>query len=81
MTVETVEDLAETLADWMGVFGCCKNVKTNDDLCTFDPEKPTCCRVGLVQHLKERIVQAVENERRLAELFGDNFREVLTQKT
>jgi len=65
MHIETVEDLAEQIADWIGIFGGCKNITAADDLCTYDKEKPFCCRQGFITAMEERIREAVENEKKL----------------
>ena len=80
MVVETVEDLAEAIADMAGVFGCCKNVGSDDDKCEYVENKPICCRVGLVESMKKRIVAAVDTENGLVAMFGENYKEKLTQK-
>mgnify|MGYP005867147565 CR=1 FL=1 len=36
MKIETVSDLAEQIADWIGIYGGCKNITSNDDNCTYD---------------------------------------------
>lgn len=64
MNVETLDDVCNKIADWVGVYGCCKG---NGDVgCEFDTDKPLCCRVGFTGHLKERIEQAIENDKKLA---------------
>ena len=65
MKIETPEDLAEQLADWMGVYGGCKNVNDNDDDCTYNKNNPFCCRTGFVGAISERMREAVENEKKL----------------
>lgn len=68
MTVETVSDLAEEIADWLGIYGGCKNRPGHmpeDQECTFDETKPFCCRQGLCMALEERMRQAAENEKKL----------------
>lgn len=67
MKVETVEDLVEQLADWMGIFGGCKNPNDDrpQDKCTFDPKKPFCCRSGFTAYMIERIEKAVHNTEEL----------------
>jgi len=63
MTIETIEELAEYIADLAGIYDCCKNVEEKDDNCTYDKFKnPTCCRMGFVQAMGERIREAVKNE-------------------
>lgn len=66
MEIETVEDLAEKIADWIGVYGGCVNITTHDDNCTYDKFKnPFCCRMGFVTAMEERIREAVENDKKL----------------
>lgn len=65
MNIETVEDLAEKMADWLGIYGGCKNIHENDDNCTYDKCKPFCCRQGFVGAMEERIRESVENEKKL----------------
>ncbi|HEY5590707.1 MAG TPA: hypothetical protein VIK55_06775 [Paludibacter sp.] len=65
MNIETTEDLAETLADWLGIYGGCKNISNDDDLCTYDRNKPFCCRQGFVGAMKERMIEAVEIDKKL----------------
>ena len=64
MIIETVDDLAEQVADWLGVFGCCK-MKGRD----CEDENDHCCRTGFMMVFPDRIRQAVENEKKL-ELTG-----------
>ena len=63
MKIETTKDLAETLADWLGIYGGCKS--DGDIGCTYDKEKPFCWRQGFVQAIQERIIEAVENDKKL----------------
>ncbi len=60
MVVETVEDLCEQLADWLGIYGCCKAAEDNQDCHTVDPR---CCRTGFMIVMQERINEAVKNDR------------------
>jgi len=66
MTIETVDDLVEQLADWLGVYGGCKS--NGDEGCEYDENTPFCCRVGFSGAMKERIEKAVDNDRKLQEL-------------
>lgn len=59
--VETVEDLANTVADWIGCYGACKS--TNPDGC--EAKELNCCRVGFMMEFPDRIRKAVENEKLL----------------
>jgi len=65
MIIETTEDLADQIADWLGIYGGCKNITGEDDLCTYDRNKPWCCRAGFVTAIKERMIEAVENDKKL----------------
>lgn len=65
MNIETTEDLADQIADWLGIYGGCKNISNDDDLCTYDRNKPFCCRQGFASAIKERMIEAVENEKKL----------------
>ncbi len=62
MQIETVEDLANQIADWLGVYGCCKSAEKGVDC---ENENPLCCRMGFMMVMKERIYNAVENEKKL----------------
>lgn len=68
MEIETVGDLPNHIADWLGIYGCCKQ-ETEDgnkpELCQFNKEKPVCCRVAFCSEIEERIRQAVKNEEKL----------------
>jgi hypothetical protein len=64
MEIETVNDFCEHLADLVGVYGGCKHAEKGDGDC---PEKLiTCCRIGFVTEISERIWKAVENEKMLS---------------
>lgn len=63
MHIETTEDLAEKMADWLGIYGGCKS--DGDDGCTYDKLKPFCCRIGFMGAMKERMIEAVENDKKL----------------
>lgn len=61
MEIETIDDIVENLADLLGIYGCCKSDGNDDSVC-----KPlTCCRVGFTMTIKERIYNAIENEKKL----------------
>ena len=72
MTIETVDELCEHLADLIGVYGACKH---SDETKIVDGEEvrinecneecDTCCRVGFMMVMPDRIRQAVENDKRL----------------
>jgi len=60
VNMETVEELAESIADSVGVYGCgCSDTDANG----FENHPDTCnCRICFVESMKERIVQAVHND-------------------
>lgn len=68
MEIETVEDLANTLADWIGIYGGCKS--NGETGCELKESKPFCCRAGFCQTMEERIVNAVENDKKIKEHFN-----------
>ena len=59
--LETVSDLANQIADWIGVYGSCKD-ECNKDGCELSKNNVMCCRVGFMVELEERIRQAAEND-------------------
>lgn len=65
MNIETTEELSEQIANWMGIYGGCKNETSDDDKCTYDKSKPFCCRQGFCGAIKERMIEAVENDKKL----------------
>lgn len=65
MDIETVDDLAEQIADWLGIYGGCKNIAPGDDNCDYDKNKPFCCRAGFVGAISERMRDAVANDDKL----------------
>ena len=64
MNIETTEDLCNQIADWIGVYGCCKSAAEGHDECQHEGN-PLCCRVNFVMVLQERMVEAVENDKKL----------------
>lgn len=66
MEIETVNDLAKRMSDWLGIYGGCKNLHEDDDNCTYCKDKPFCCRQGFVGAMEERMREAVFNDERLA---------------
>lgn len=64
MNIETTDDLCNHLADLLGIYGCCKSEVENDGKCKYDA-KLTCCRVGFMMEIKERMAAAVENDKKL----------------
>lgn len=67
MEIETTDDLCNQIADWIGVYGCCKaeEVQNGIDGAECTNENPLCCRVGFMGVLKERMINAVENDKKL----------------
>lgn len=68
MNIETVEDLSEQIADWIGIYGGCKNISNDDDFCTYDRNNPFCCRTGFINALSERMREAVDNDKKLEQI-------------
>lgn len=66
MTIETVDDLVEEIANWLHIYGGCKS--DGDEGCEWDEKKPFCCRQGFCMDLKERIEKSVENDKKIAEV-------------
>lgn len=62
MEIETVEDLCNQIADWLGVYGCCKAAQAGQDCYN---KNPRCCRVGFMMEMPDRIRAAVENEKKI----------------
>lgn len=60
MNIETPEDLAEEIADLLGIYGCCDEKSCKADW--------TCCRNGFVPHFEERIYKTVHNKTQLDKL-------------
>ena len=69
MNLETVDDLANQICDWVGCYGGCKHT-TDGDVC--EDENPFCCRIGAMLTLPDRIRKAVDN---------DNFLDSRDQKS
>lgn len=67
MEIETVDDLADQICDWVGCYGGCKHSETGDG-CT--DESIFCCRIGAMMVLPDRIINAVRNSDKLDELLG-----------
>lgn len=63
MEIETVEDLANKICDWIGIYGACKN--NTDDGCEYSETKIMCCRVGFMMILTERIRNSVANDEKI----------------
>lgn len=63
MQIETVEDLANQVADWCGVYGTCKAAQRGEDC---NAASIMCCRVGFMMEFENRLRRAVENEQQLA---------------
>lgn len=64
MNLETPEELADQIGDWVGCYGCCKAAEKGEDC--YDPN-PFCCRIGMNMWLADRIRQSVSNEKFLAQ--------------
>jgi hypothetical protein len=62
MNIETVDELCEEIANWIGVYGCCK-ASAGDVDC--ENENPCCCRTGFMMVMPDRIREAVENDKKL----------------
>ncbi len=61
-SLETTDELCEQIADWIGVYGCCKSTQNMIiNKCEFD-SNPLCCRLGFIMELKDRIKNAAEND-------------------
>lgn len=63
MKIETPEDLANEIANWIGCYGCCKHAEQGADEC--EEKAIDCCRVGFMMIMPDRIRAAVENEKKL----------------
>jgi len=60
VNMETVEELAESIADSLNIYGC---GSSDTDENGFENHPDTCnCRICFVENMKERIVQAVHND-------------------
>lgn len=62
MNIETTSDLCEQLADWIGVYGACKADECAEGC---DNPSPLCCRVGFMLEIRQRMIDAVENDKKL----------------
>lgn len=60
--IETTDDLAMQIADWIYCYGRCPAAEKGED-CVND--NPFCCRLGVMTWLPDRIRAAVENEKKL----------------
>jgi hypothetical protein len=72
MQIETTEDLCNQIADWIGVYGACKAKPKEGEECPSgcENENPLCCRVGFMIVMKDRMEKAVENDKKIQELYG-----------
>lgn len=59
MELETVDDLANKICDWVGCYGACKHTIDGDGC---EDENPFCCRIGAMLTLPDRIRKAVDND-------------------
>jgi hypothetical protein len=62
MNIETVNDFADQICDWVGCFGGCKHIEDGDGC---EDKNPFCCRIGAMTWLPDRIVKAVKNDEAL----------------
>lgn len=60
MAIETLDDIAEQVADWCRVYGACDGTCHNE----------RCCRVGFVPALIERMRRAAMIEWKLEQPFN-----------
>jgi len=77
MNIETVEDLANDIADKLGIYGACKHGQCQADECLAKSDEhclhgggctdeiPLCCRQGFMMTFPDRVRQAVENDKKL----------------
>lgn len=65
MNIETVDDLADAVADMIGCYGCCPAAEKGEDC---NDSRFNCCRIGFMMVFPDRIRAAVENEKKLEEL-------------
>lgn len=62
MDIETVDDLANQIADWLGVYGTCKDAEHGIDC---EKKDTFCCRMGFIMELSDRIKKAADNDTKL----------------
>ena len=71
MNIETTEDLCNQIANWIGVYGCCKAADDNSEHAKgCDNQNPLCCRTGFMMEMQERMIKAVENDKIVDQLFN-----------
>jgi hypothetical protein len=61
MNIGTTDDLADQVADWLGIYGGSKE-STGASNCVCTQDGFFCCRVAFMSQFPDRIRQAVENE-------------------
>lgn len=66
MEIETVDDFAEKICDWMECYGTCTETVDGDG-CVKAERWLFCCRVGAMLRLPDRIRAAVDNERKYSQ--------------
>lgn len=70
MSIETIDDIVNDIADKLGVYGACKS--ESDEGCLNEDgsynNDPCCCRVGFTMVLTERIYRAIANENQLKKI-------------
>lgn len=64
MAIETLEDIVESVADRLGIYGTCKGRDENGNL-VRECLSSEVCRICFVSDLKDRIHAAIEVERKL----------------
>ena len=65
MEIETVDDLADKICDWIGCYGGCKHSEDGDGC---EDKNLFCCRIGAMLWLPDRITNAVKNTEKLEKL-------------
>jgi len=63
MNIETTDDLLNHFADLIGCYGACKSCDDIGHEVDCTNESTTCCRVGFMIEYKDRMIQAVENDK------------------
>ena len=56
--LETPDELADALADMLGIYGAC-----DSEICDCKKDGKTCCRVGFLFYMAQRIRDSVINEK------------------
>lgn len=66
MEIETVDDLANQIGDWVGCYGTCLALEKEEGC---ENQNIFCCRIGMMMVLPDRIRAAVANENLLEDKF------------